>query len=268
MEYKEQLSTAKEAKEEPVFVINDLVESNISQAHLGLGKLYEAESRPNKIIRVENVDDLLARYNNKIDTVELVRIADKLFKELESEYGILVPAEFFIGKDGHGNEVVYSIVDKIKGEHLKKSEYSSELVSKSEKLYASIAKYFLDKFKKKEIYLCDINSQDQYIFGRKSGEQAQEIYLIDTDICMNNSLVGMYLVVEWLTRHMIGIEKKFEVKFKEAREYIAQFLLQPLPGEMDDSEKIAVNKNIVGIKKFLNNEKLGDGPEPALPTFK
>lgn len=234
----------------------------------GISEMFsEIESNPNKVIRTESFDELDERYNNKIEITELTKITKKLFKELEEKYGIPTPVDFLIGKNKEGDKVVYSIVDKIAGRNLEEVEPSVEVITKSDALYASVAKYFFDKSNEGGPYLCDINNPSQFVYGRKHGEQEDKVYLVDTDLYISNSRVGIYLVVNWLTRHMSGVEKHLKTNFEKAREYINKFVEQPLSEELVNSERDEVNKNINEIKKFLNNEKLGASPKSAIPPF-
>lgn len=250
----------------PKTQVNEIPFRNLVDSDI-LERFSEIENNPNKVIRKESFDELNERYNNKIEIIELTKVAKRLFDELAGKYNILVAADFLIGKNKEGGKVVYSIVDKIDGGNLEEVELSTETATKAEVLYASVAKYFFDKSHEGGLYLCDINNPSQYVYGRKNGEQEDKIYLIDTDIYISNSRAGMYLVVNWLTRHMSGVEKHFKIKFEKAREYIRQFVEQPLPEEITDFEKDSANKNISEIKKFLNNEKFGANPNSAIPTF-
>ncbi len=245
-----------------LFDVNDLKDSDISKHHKR-GKFFESDKLPNKIIRAEDFEELFDKHGSKIEISELVEIAKRLYKELEEKYGILVPAEFFLGKDKLGNNVVYSVADKIEGQHLGEIEKSKEVIEKVEALYTSVARYFLDKSKEGGLYLWDICGESQYIYGKKVGDEGDKIYLIDTDIWLNNSRTGMYLVVYWLTRHMSGAEMDFNTKFTEARDYIKQFISQPLPDNMSKDDM----KNVGGIRSFLNNEKSDYNPESAIPNF-
>ncbi len=143
---------------------------------------------------------------------------------------------------------------------IKKSE---EITEKVKALYTAVVRYFLDKSKEGGLYLWDICGESQYIYGKKVDDTEDKIYLIDTDIWLNNSKTGIYLVVYWLTRHMSGAEMDFNTKFVEAREYIQQFISQPLPDNMSEDDM----KNVEGIRSFLDNEKSDYNPESAIPNF-
>lgn len=248
---------------QPELDFNDLVASTISKLHIGSNKFYELKDNPNKIIRAVSFDELLYEYDNKITIPELVETAKKLYKELEEKYEIVAPVDFTTSKDKDGKNVVCSITDKIEGQSLEKVEKSEEFINKVEKLYSSVVKYFLDKFKSGGLYVWDINGESQYIYGKKIGDKEEQIYLIDTDIRLSKNKNDMYLSVYWLARHMTSLEHRLGVQFQEARNSINEFINQPLPKDTDES----VHKNIDGIKKILAGEKSDYYPESAIPRF-
>lgn len=237
---------------------NNLTESSIPNK---ISKFYESKDYPGKIIRVEDFNELLNRHDNKISVPELVDIAKKLYTELGEKYGIVAPVTFSIEKNNKGEDVVCSIVDKIKGEHFENINNQEDLLNKVEKLYSSIAEYFLDKYKEGGLYIWDINGESQYLYGKKEGDTEDKIYIVDTDIWLSKSKEDMYLSFYWLARHMSGLEKHFKTQFKEARKYISKFIEEPLPDGMEE------NENIDGIRKILNNEKTDYNPESAIPRF-
>lgn len=237
---------------------NNLTESSIPNK---IGKFYESKDLPNKIIRVENSADLLGNHDNKMGLPELVETVKGLYKELDKKYGIIAPAQFFIEKNNKGEDVACSVVDKIKGEHFEKFGNHEDLSHKVEKLYASIANYFFDKYKEGGLYIWDINGESQYIYGKKEGDKENNIYLIDTDIWLSKSREDMSMSFYWLARHMSGLENHFGIQFKEARNLINKFVNEFV------SEEVSGNKNIDEIKKILNNEKSDYNPESAIPRF-
>lgn len=242
---------------------SDLVDSNISEHHKGSNKFYELKDNPNKIIRVESFDELKNKHDNKLEIGELVETAKKLYKELEEKYEISSPVDFAVSKDKEGNDIVCSITDRINGKQLENVEKTKEFKIKTEKLYASISKYFLDKFNEGGLYVWDINGESQYIYGKKEGDKEDKIYLIDTDIWLSKSKKDMYLSVYWLARHISWLEHCFGTSFQEARNYITEFISQPIPEEVDEQ----VKKNLNGIKDILDNKKSEYDPESAIPRF-
>ena len=243
-----------------------LIDSHISPSKRP-GKLFEEKNFPNKIIRVERADELLSKHNNAFEFPELVQEAGRLYRELEEKYGINVPINTYkIEKDKSGHDIVYCIVDRIEGKHLEEVDLSNEFNEQVETLYTSVARYFVDKQKEGGLYLWDINGQSQYIYGKKSGEQNDKIYLIDTDIWMSRSRTGMYLVLEWLTRHMSGMEARINKRFEKAREYIKQLIIQPLE-ELSESDRDMIDQNVDRISRLLDGERVRDGSENAIPPF-
>lgn len=242
---------------------NDLVESNISKRHSDFQKFYEMKDNPNKIIRVEHFDELRIKHDCKLKIPELVEAAKKLFKELDEKYGIHCSVDFAIGKDKEGNDVVFSTTDRIEGDPIGEVHMSEEFLNKLKKSYAGIAKYFLDKFKEGGLYIWDINGESQYVYGKKLGDTENNIYLVDTDVWFSKNKNDMYLSVYWLLRHMSFFEYRAGIQFSEARNYIIEFIKQPLPEHLDKS----VQENLNEIRKLLNNEKSDYDSESAIPRF-
>jgi hypothetical protein len=242
-----------------------LVESTVSEAHKGRGKLFENNS--DKIIRVVSFDSLEKRYHYQIDPVALASLGKKLYAELETKYGIPVPVEYVAGKDEQGRNVIYGITEKISGKNLAEVDIDPEVAIQSEKLYISLSQYYLDKLAKLpdgEIYLADINGASQYAYGTTIYDEQPKIYLVDTDLFMRNGNVAFYRVVAWFIRHMISVERRFGKKFEEARKNIAQTISNPLPEGLNDKEKEEIEKAITEAKNFLEGQFSKESD--ALPT--
>ncbi|MDE2188650.1 MAG: hypothetical protein KGJ35_02905 [Patescibacteria group bacterium] len=246
-----------------------LIESNISPVHKGIGKLFEIKDNPDKIVRMESFEDLEDRYKGQVDPIVVAELGQKLYGELSDTYGINAPVEFVIGKDQENKDVVYAIVDKIEGKDLDKIDATSELTEKVEKLYESIAQYYLDKFSLDEevgLYLADINSVSQYVYGKKKSDKEPNIYLVDTDLYIRDGKVALCNVVLWLYRHMVSVEKKFGKKFDHAREIIQKILDTPLSDKLDEPRRLAAEKIIVKTRKYLDGSLSIDDNDPH-PIF-
>ena len=212
-----------------------LVESDISSVHKGRGKLFEIRDNPDKIVRMESFKSLEKRYKGAVDPVAVAELGQKLYAEFERDYGIVVPVEFVVGKDKSDEDVIYGIADKIDGKDLDKIESIPELTKQVEMLYAKIARYYLDKLPEEDaLYLADINSASQYVYGKRKGDQEPHIYLVDADLYIRDGKVALYNVILWFFRHMSAVEKKFGKQFVEARATLRQILDLPLPAHTDE----------------------------------
>lgn len=246
-----------------------LVESDVSPLHAGFEKLHELEENSEKVIRSETFDTLEHRYGKQIEVLELVQIAKKLFEELESEYHIKTPVSFVVGKNKRGADTVYSIVDKIKGKKWEELVGSEEAVSQLQELYTSVARYYFEKRTHGGFYLTDIANIRQYVFGQSSTTTEENLYLVDTDIYFNKGERNMYRVVEWLTRHMCGVEQDFSIQLDAARVYIQKIIDEPIPETHEEKELKEILENIENIQRFLYGQRLEDeGPMPAIPPFR
>ncbi len=245
-----------------------LFESDVSTFHKGSMKLLEIQDNPDKIVRMETFSSLEKRCKGKLDPVEMAEIGQELYEELQDKYGISVPVEFVLGKSPESEDVVYAIVDKIKGENIVKIEPSLELAKEVEGLYEKIARYYLDKFSQKNsFYLVDINSASQYVFGTKKSESLPSVHLVDTDLYTHNGKVALCNVIIWLMRHMFSAEDKFDRKFDTARGIIGNILDAPLPEGLSDEQIKAANKIIDKAKRFLQSGMLDEGDDEVHPIF-
>lgn len=233
-------------------------ESCISKNHIGSGKLLESDSFPGKIIRKEKVSTILLKHGGAEDPLPLVELASNLFFELENRYGISVPLEnIWIDND---NQCVYSVVEIIS----KKEDDPTIIAKKAEILYSSISKYFLDKFIEGGPFLWDINSQSQYIYGTRLGEDEANYHLVDTDIWMNNDSEQIPFVVYWLTRHMSGLERSVGTIFESARSNIENLVSAALVR----NSGLEGDEYIKSIKQFLNHSRSPHNPSSAIPKYK
>jgi hypothetical protein len=245
----------------------DLVDSDVSETHKGAGKLMELENNPNKIIRVISFESLEQKYQGRYSPIKIASFGRKLYKELESNYGISVPVEYVAGKDENGNKIIYGITDRITGKDLSKIEATAESAEQVEKLYISISEYYLDKSSKLaqgEMYLSDINDASSYIYGTIANNEKPRIFFVDTDLYFRDDKISFYYVVAWLVRHMRSQENKFNKQFCTARANIEKILSSPLPDGLQDAEKKEINKAIAEAKNFLEGKFSDDSDK--LPT--
>jgi len=242
----------------------EMVKSNILCEHENKDNVLELDGNSDKIVRKESFKKLEQLSINKVDPVELAVIGKKLFKELE-DYNILAPVEFIIGQDEQGEKVVYEIVHKIKGGNLEEVEITKETQEEVEKLYNSIANYYLCKSRKEENFLADINSASQYVYGTTKENEQKRIYLTDTDLYINSGKVALLHVVKWFLRHMTWVEEKFDKNFEIARNNIKEIIENiVLPENLTEEEKNKaeteikeINDILVGNFKELNMDEKG-----------
>ena len=245
----------------------NLVESDISETHKGAGKLMELENNPNKIIRAISFESLEQKYQGRYSPIELAGFGMKLYKELESKYGISIPVEYVAGKDENDNKIIYGITDRVVGKDLSKIEATTESAEQVERLYNSISEYYLNKSSKLaqgEMYLSDINDASSYIYGTTANNEKPRIFFVDTDLYLRDDKISFYYVVAWLVRHMRSQENKFNKQFSAARANIEKILSSPLPDGLQDAEEKEIKKAITEAKNFLEGKFSDDSDK--LPT--
>jgi len=246
----------KNIKNNPLPFKNNLIESNVSEAHKGSGKLKEIEKNPEKIIRVLDIRKLERYYQNKIGAVMIASLGSKLYKEIEDKYNIPTPVEYIISKDQNNTDVIYGITDRIDGATLDEVAITPETIQQTETLYTSISKYYLDKLDglpKKEIYLTDISNASQYVFGTRLNDERPKIYLVDTDLLfhIHSDKKSFYYSIAWFIRHMKSVENRFSKKFDNARKNIEIILDNPALEELNEEEMKEIKKTIMESKNFL-----------------
>ncbi len=225
-------------------------------------KFYQFDNDSSKVIRIDSFEELEDRYNNMAKPNIVIDLGKKLFQEIQTDYNIKVPSKIIIDKNEENKDTVYIVTDKINGVALEKAEKTPDFLMKLEDLYVSISKYYLDKLNSKDAHLADLNSESQYIYGTKKGDEKPEIYLVDTDLYLNKGDVALLHNVKWLVRHM-------PKKFDRAVENIRKIIETPLSKDLSDLDRIKAEKEIRESLNFINGTfKVGDkvDEEGFIPT--
>ncbi len=245
----------------------ELIESGISEAHIGHEKLFELGQDSDKIVRVESFTNIKERFGETSDPVSVAGLGKKLYLDLQNDYGVNVPVDFVVGLDPKGEKVVYGITDKVSGADLSKADVTPELTLKVEALYLEIARYYLDKLGTAEPYLADINNASQYVYGKRKGDLKEDIYLIDTDLYIREGKVPLYNIVLWLAIHMISVERKHRKQFVSAREVLEKFLNELIPKDLTEENKSIIEKIILKTKNYLAGQRPVSNEEEVNPVF-
>lgn len=245
---------------------NDLVKSDVNVNKKNKRDFFESKVNSQLIIRTESLDDLRNRCIDGIDPIELIVLGNRLYKELEAFYGILVSVGYVLSKDDEGSNVVYGVSNKIKGERLDRLKITPEIIEKIEKLYEKITQYYFDKISDGGYYLADIAGASQYIYGTKEGDSNSDIYLVDIDLYVREGIVALYNVILWLSRRMIFMERKCGKKFNEARNIFEKILNKPRSQDLSQEKILVINTIIKKIKGYIENTIAIDN-EDAHPIF-
>lgn len=232
-----------------------IFEDNLTSS-LEFPKFYEFKNDPTKIVRIEEVKELIEKHNGYFSGEALLEMAQKSFGELKDNYGIEAPVKFKKEERG-GEDVIYEVVEKITQTSPEEIKDHQEVVKKFEDLYSAITKYYLDKHREGGPYIWDIGNSNQYVYGTKHDSSEEKFYLVDTDIWFANPLKDMSLVAYWTTRHMLNVERGCGSQFVIAREALRQLL-----SEFEDQDE-----NVVAAKKLLNGEPSNHNPVSGIPRF-
>ena len=125
----------------------------------------------------------------------------------------------------------------------------------------------MNKLGKDGPFLADINGASQYVYGKRKGDEKEDIYLVDTDLYIRDSKVAFYNIVLWLAIHVISVERKYGKKFEGARGIIERIVSEPLPGGLTDEGKPIVERIIAKTRKYLAGQKVDFDEEEVNPVF-
>lgn len=234
----------------------------VSIENIGKEKISEFKSDSNFVVREIRLVELENEYRGKLNrdysAIELAELGKELFAELQDKYGINVPAKFFLSKDSE--QSLFSIVDKI--EPVVPTQEENEMIAqKFYQLYESLSQYYLDKLRTHEAFLTDVNGITQYVYGMSFAKSNEaKIYLVDTDIYLDDRTESLLTVVYWLARHVSGIEKDTQM-IRTIRTFIDEYEKSFI--QIDDKNI----KRLEQLRKFLLGQYFDDEILPAIPTF-
>jgi len=205
-------------------------------------------------------------YYKKIDGnysgTELAILGVNLFNELQNNYGITSPAKFFLGKNKEKETSLFTVVDRI--EPTKITKENKEIISQIFcHLHETLSRYYLDKLRNEKFFLTDINGATQYVYGNKlfRNKKENKIYLVDTDMYLDNRPKSLLTVVYWLARHAAEDEEKSQI-IQNIKIFINEYQCKFKQMGIKDE------KRLKQLKFFLEGKKFGDKIYPAIPTFK
>ncbi len=192
------------------------------------GRFSEFENNPDYIIRAKPLESLkgICEFQGLLPS-EAIQIGRKLFEELEQRYAIPVPAKFIVRKDEKGADTLYTLTALIKGYNLPKTlerlPIDQDLINEGQALFASLARYMLDKTLSDDYFLTDIGTMKQYVYGRKGDEEKKHMYLVDTDIYFSKDLESLSESIRVLMNDIEEFESATGTACAEARQILSTF---------------------------------------------
>ncbi|MFH1112239.1 MAG: hypothetical protein V1712_04215 [Patescibacteria group bacterium] len=192
-----------------------------------LEKLMEFRDNPRYIIRSITLEAVQSQFEGKFGPLEAAQKAKGLFDELRQKYSIVAPVDFVVGKSEDGTPLLFTITEKIKGQDIEDVDYDPSkkdvIVIHFEDHYASLVRYFIDKFNSDDFALWDIGKSSAYVYGEKEGDSSDQLYLVDTDIrCEKGRQAISNLCDIFPTIAML--EEKFGLRFDTVREELRNFV--------------------------------------------
>ncbi len=234
--------------------------------NIGQVRILELRNNPNFVVKEIKLKEIESEYNGKLNgdykATELAELGKELFDELQSRYGVNSPVKFFFGQNKDGETILFSVVDKITSIEPIQEE-KEDVAQKFYQLYESLSRYYLDKLRSGGAFLTDINGSTQYVYGRKltgKNNNEKEIYLVDTDIYLDDRRKSLLTVVYWLARHNSGIDKNSQM-IENIKTFISEY--QKEFTQIDDKDK----ERLTQLNKFLSGQEFGNEILPAIPTF-
>jgi hypothetical protein len=149
----------------------------------GENRIRTFKNNPNKIVRVDAFEGRKVQ-----EIIEEYSMARSLFEELHTKYGFDIPSiEYVIGQSPQKVKSIFTITDKIHGTDLYRLSPGSQTSSEKDRIYSLLAThydalsgYYTDKYRHGGKYLSDLKNS-QWVLGKRSGETADRIYLVDLD---------------------------------------------------------------------------------------
>jgi len=108
------------------------------------------------------------------------------------DFGISAPMRFIIAEkneeslkyhesieDTEGRKTIYAITDKITPADLNDKTAQEQFGKDIVDLYSKIIDYYLAKLESGKAYLTDIGGWDQFVYGKREGDEQNHMYLVD-----------------------------------------------------------------------------------------
>ncbi|MDO8558151.1 MAG: hypothetical protein Q7S09_03105 [bacterium] len=153
-------------------------------------KIKKLKSNPNKLVREHQLKpinvDVIDPEEFK-NALEHHRRGKRLFETLRERYGLHVPAmDLVVGSYESRQPTMFTVVDRIEGRSLAKlsKELSpgdkEDLGKKLDEFYTGLLLHYRDVCKEGGDYWTDFFN-GQLVYGRRHGEDADEVYIVDVD---------------------------------------------------------------------------------------
>lgn len=204
-------------------------------------RLKEFEGNPNRIVTKVNFQVLSNRYertrNNAEDGINSAINAKKLLEELRDKYHFPIPlVDVIVGADEKLKPCAYVLTEKIDGNpitellsrrngYLKSGQDRQNIIGELDLAFARFTEYVREKYTAKDLCLWDMGSPDQFVWGRKQGENSPHLYAVDMEIHFvtrdRESIFDAFLQA---LDAILDIEKKYGIAFSHTREKIETFV--------------------------------------------
>ncbi|MFH1233737.1 MAG: hypothetical protein V1649_03775 [Patescibacteria group bacterium] len=218
-------------------------------------KLFEFEDDPNHIVRVEDLDMMRSYLSDENLTIqEAAEKTKAIFDELRNKFGIDAPVNFATAVDETGTQLLYIITDRVQGQKVEEIDFdpleNGKLAEEFENFYLSLVKYFVDKFNSNELVLWDIAKSSALKYGKKPGDNEDNIYLVDTDVKSEPGEYGIGDLYD-IFPTVRELESKCGRRFDKVRKELKGFIDSFSKSNMKTGALKYIDENIGRLVSFL-----------------
>jgi hypothetical protein len=262
------------------FIKGDLAEADFGEMPVPTFNMWEIQGKEDIVIREESDRVKNTHGQTKKDLerrIEIYKDGKKLFHELRDKYNInVIPFGYIVGKaDPDDSPQVFSVTKKIFGKNIRDisrgeldDQENKKFSKEADQMISSLAEYAKDKYANYGNILNDVFHYHQYVFGKKTGDKENKIYLVDIEplyIKMENIPPGkvgfrdnqVFNAVQSLQNFISCVEQLTHMRLISARKKLDDLfnyvLSSCLPGSV---QNISVAKNM-WEKTTRYNEEVG-----------
>jgi hypothetical protein len=192
---------------------------------MGTDSIYSLEGRDDVVVRSLNWMQCLGKQTfhphwegKDISAEEFAQITKQHFDLLRT-YGVDAPVSFFVGEAkqfSQPQEEVFAVVANVeKNPHPNREALGHAFAQ----MRSSTVHYYADRYEANESFLADLFPSSQYVYGRKAGDGADHLYLVDVEPFIYRGKKAFVKTMESLQRAVAQEAVYFDTE--EYREVVA-----------------------------------------------
>ncbi len=194
---------------------------------VGNVKIWQLENDPSMLVRESKVGE-----GETLEALEAsIHEGRGLFANMRDKYGIrTVSMNSRREKNKDGEDVIFTLVDKIEGDSLSKIEsLPLQVKDELEAPYLSLGQHYYDAWKQGLRYWGDCRS-DQFVYGNKHGEENKHFWVVDVDpkfyLKGDDEFSTIEAALGSLCHELLENERKFQprVRLQAARDKLSRIM--------------------------------------------